>query len=969
MIGYSLRTRAIGVVLACVGLTCLAPRASAQLTFTMNYAADLNTGFGFDANTAVGLERQAAVARAATYLSSVLDARGTVTIQWDQSYSDSNDATLASAGTFYTAVNGFSNGIVHQRATTNATPFSPPDGFGVFNFANNFYTGTGTPSANQFDMQSIALHELSHSLGFTSIIDSNGQGLLNNALGTADCYGRWGSFLRLGSGVNDPLILNANASYNTGNGLGAITSNNVFFSGEFSRAANAGNAVRVYSPNPFEPGSSMSHIVVTGAVMTAVTPAGTSSVRRSYLNVEMAMLIDMGWNNFTWTSTTNGNWADNVSSLTNPRWQNADAQNSLSPVGTITTDLVLRFGGTGTQQYTSTNNLTLAATPATNNDANRFLVNRMVLNSSSSNGQTIASNGTNVLRFGSTIGITPQIQQTNTGAFTISHAAELTNAGLILGGSGTGTVTMSGAIGQQSGTTGAIAKTGTSTFNLNGANTYTGATFITAGTLGVASVANGGAASAIGQSSNAADNLVLNGGTLRYTGTGHSTDRLFTLNAGGGTIDASGTGAVDFTNAGPITVANPGSIALPIVNGSLFVPVSFANGAKLSPGMTVSGTGIPGGTTVVAVGADLITLSSAATATNTAANLTFGGANRTLTLTGSNTGANRISGSLANPTGNTLSIAKSGAGSWILAGTNTYTGTTTVTAGTLTAGSPSAFGTNTVASIAGTLQTGGFNITLGSLAGTGTVENANATSAILTVGTANSSTAFSGSIRNGTGGGTLALTKVGSGTLALNGANPLTGPTTVSAGTLLVNGNIGASSAVAVNSGARLGGTGTVNGTITINAGGAIAPGTSIGTLTTGPVVFNTNGAYQFEYNRLTGGALDPGVEADRILSFADLTFNATPANPFTIQLSYIGPGPITGQAPTTAVLATFTSPPSINPAAFAFAGDLSGSASVTVIDNDLVLNFTPVPEPATIFGLTALGWLAVRVRRFGLPC
>jgi autotransporter-associated beta strand protein len=968
MTGYSFQARAVGVILACVGLGCVTPRATAQLTFTMDFSADTGTNFGFDSNTAVGLERQVALTRAATYLSSILDARGTVTIEWEQSYSNAGDSTLASAGTSYLVANGFSNGMVYQRATTNATPFSPPDGFGVFNFANNFYTGTGTPASNQFDLQSIALHELTHSLGFTSIIDSTGRGLLDNTLGTPDRYGRWGSFLRLGSGVNDPLILNANSSYNTANGLGAITSNNVFFSGEFTRAANAGNAVRVYAPNPFEPGSSMSHIVVTGAVMTAATTAGSSSVRRAYQNVEMAMLLDIGWNNFTWTNTT-GNWADNTTSLTNPRWQNADAQNALSPVGTITTDLVLRFGGTGTQQYTSTNGLTLAATPATNNDANRFLVNRMVLNSSSSNGQTIASNGTNVLRFGSSIGITPQIQQLGSGAFTISHGSELTNAGLILGGSGAGAVTMSGVIGQQSGTTGALAKSGTSTFNLSGANTYTGATFINAGTLGVASVANGGTASAIGQSSNAADNLVLNGGTLRYTGTGHSTDRLFTLNAGGGTIDASGTGAVDFTNAGAITVANPGTIALPIVNGSLFVPVSFANGAKLTPGMTVSGTGIPGSTTITAVDADLITLSNAATATNGAANLTFGGTNRTLTLTGTNTGANRISGSISNPTGNTLSLVKSGAGSWILAGTNSYTGTTTVSAGTLTAGNSSAFGVNPVTSVAGTLQTGGFNITLGSLAGTGTVENANATSAVLTVGTANTNTAFSGSIRNGTGGGTLSLTKVGTGTLALNGANPLTGPTTVSAGTLLVNGNIGASSDVAVNNTARLGGTGTVNGTITINAGGTIAPGASIGTLTTGSVVFNGNGTYAFEYNRLTGGALEPGVEADRILSFADLTFNATPANPFTINLSYIGAGPITGEAPTTAVLASFTSPPTINAAAFAFAGDLTGSASVSVIDNDLILSFTPVPEPATILGLTALGLLAVRVRRFGLPC
>lgn len=963
MTGHLFRIRAAGVVLAWIGMACLAPRASAQLTFNFTYD-DAGTGFNDPTN---GQARKDALGRAASYLSSVLDARGTVTINWDPSLNNSSITLLATAGAFYNTTPGFSNGVVYERATRNTTPFGLPDGFGQFNFGQNFYTGTGTPASNQFDMQSVALHELSHSLGFTSIIDANGQGLNNAPLGSADVYGRWGSFLRLGSGVNDPLILNSNSSYNTSNGVAAITSDNVFFSGEFTRAANAGNAVKVYSPSPFESGSSMSHIVVTGAVMTAATTGGASSVRRAYLNVEMAMMLDMGWNNFTWQNTT-GNWADNTSSTTGSRWRNADNQNALSPVGTITTDLILRFNGSGTQQYTSTNNLTLAATPATNTDANRFLVNRMVLNSSSSNAQTIASNGTNILRFGSTIGIAPQIQQNNTGAFTISHDAELTNAGLILGGAGTGVVAMTGAIGQQSATTGALVKAGASTFTLSGANTYQGATYIGAGTLGVSSVANGGASSAIGQSSNSADNLVFNGGTLRYTGSGHTTDRLFTVNAGGGTIDSSGTGAIDFTNAGAIAATNPGLISLPIVNGSTFVPVSFANGAKLAVGMTVSGTGIPGSTTVTAVRPDLITLSNAATATNGAASLTFGGANRVLTLTGTNTGANRISGSIANPTGNTLGLAKSGAGTWTLAGTNTYTGTTTVNAGTLAAGSTSAFGSNSAVTVTGTLQTAGFNNAIGSLAGAGTVENANAASAVLTVGSDNTSTTFSGVIQNGTGGGTLGLSKTGTGTLILSGTNTYSGPTTVTAGTVLVNGSTAAGSAVTVNGTGRLGGTGSINGTVSIDGGGTVAPGTSIGTLSTGAVTFNTNGTYAFEYNRLTGGALTPGTEADRISSTGTLTFNATPANPFTINLSYIGPGPLTGNAPTTAVLATFASQPEINVSAFAFTGDFTGSASISVNGNDLLLNFTPVPEPATILGLTALGLLAVRVRRFGLP-
>jgi fibronectin-binding autotransporter adhesin len=66
--------------------------------------------------------------------------------------------------------------------------------------------------------------------------------------------------------------------------------------------------------------------------------------------------------------------------------------------------------------------------------------------------------------------------------------------------------------------------------------------------LSVADLKNGGIASTIGASTNAAANLVVNGGTLRYTGSGSSTDRQFTLGTTG-IIDASGTGALVFSNS------------------------------------------------------------------------------------------------------------------------------------------------------------------------------------------------------------------------------------------------------------------------------------------------------------------------------------------------------------------------------------------------------------------------------------
>ncbi|MEI8041072.1 MAG: autotransporter-associated beta strand repeat-containing protein [Verrucomicrobiota bacterium] len=112
---------------------------------------------------------------------------------------------------------------------------------------------------------------------------------------------------------------------------------------------------------------------------------------------------------------------------------------------------------------------------------------------------------------------------------------------------------------------------------------------------------------------------------------------------------------------------------------------------------------------------------------------------------------------------------------------------------------------------------------------TATVDNtAPATAPVLTLNIAGTNE-FSGDIRNTAG--TLALAKAGSGVLTLTGVNSYSGSTTVSNGTLLVNGHNGAS-AVAVESGATLGGNGIMDGAVTVNDGGTLSPGTSIGTLT-----------------------------------------------------------------------------------------------------------------------------------------
>jgi hypothetical protein len=98
---------------------------------------------------------------------------------------------------------------------------------------------------------------------------------------------------------------------------------------------------------------------------------------------------------------------------------------------------------------------------------------------------------------------------------------------------------------------------------LAGTNTYTGVTSLQGGVLSVSLLADGGAASNIGAAGSAAANLELRGGTLRYTGAGASTDRLFALGvAAGSRLESAGTGTLVFGNPGAIAFTGSGARTL-----------------------------------------------------------------------------------------------------------------------------------------------------------------------------------------------------------------------------------------------------------------------------------------------------------------------------------------------------------------------------------------------------------------------
>ncbi|TXK29683.1 T9SS type A sorting domain-containing protein [Pontibacter qinzhouensis] len=162
------------------------------------------------------------------------------------------------------------------------------------------------------------------------------------------------------------------------------------------------------------------------------------------------------------------------------------------------------------------------------------------------------------------------------------------------------------------------------------------------------------------------------------------------------------------------------------------------------------------------------------------------------------------------------------------------------------------------------------SIAIGEFSGVaGTALSSDNRTANWVIGAKNTDGSFAGNIIR------TSLTKVGTGTLTLTGNNRYTGTTNVDAGRILVNNRAGirglGSGTVTVASGATLGGTGSVTGSITVQSGGILQPGSNgIGTFTDSTSVNFASGAIaEMEINK--------GLAAfDMLRVVGPVTFNGT---------------------------------------------------------------------------------------------
>jgi fibronectin-binding autotransporter adhesin len=556
------------------------------------------------------------------------------------------------------------NSLLLSSGGTGATPGTNPSSV----------TGDG----NSLTLTSGALANVATSAtgnvtvsGFSSIIFGTtgaNEAVINNTNATA------GGTLTIASSINTSSA--GGGLTKAGGGLVVLSASNLFTG---QTTVNQGT-LQIGTGTTGDLGSNTANIVLNGGSLSfGRTNAGLtlsnaiSGVGGVTQNGAGGTTVLSGTNTYTGTTTvSNGGGTlqiDTAAALP------SGSQISLPKAGTNTGTLKLNTSGTNVYNnpfasFASSNGLVNGGTPNIQNvQGSNTMSGNMTITSGGGNGVNI---------------------QSDAGLLTIS--GNLINSGgsnrpFSFGGAGNGV--FSGVMSETSGTN-AIIKSGAGTWSVTGtSSSFTGGVNVLDGVLNVASVADTGHNSSIG----AGGPINLSGqgtsGTLQYTGSAAvTTNHSLTVAATGGTLDASGTGSGTLKFTGTFSAISPTATNLSYTNGSNVV----TNITSITPGtvgggvMSVTAAGLAPGTTITSISGNTYTLSNPFTGTTGAVNSTFGAdVARTLTLTGSNTGANEISSNMGNSAGGgALSVTKTGSGTWVLSGANnTYTGATLVSAGNL----------------------------------------------------------------------------------------------------------------------------------------------------------------------------------------------------------------------------------------------------------------------------------------------
>lgn len=233
---------------------------------------------------------RSALEAAATRLASYFVVSSPVALTFDVTGTKSPfSTTLASAGSdLVDGSAGFFATVVQQKVLTGIDPNgSAADGTIDWNFGQPWAMGSSV-APSEYDFTSTAMHELVHTFGFLSNLDKPGSN-------TGQNWTLFDGMITTNNGTRPFTGASWNTAYNS-----YLTGSNggLYFNGPHAVAV-YGGPVPLYTPSPWESGSSMSHLDDNtffgnkDSLMAATVSRGVSL--RVLSPVELAMLQDLGY--------------------------------------------------------------------------------------------------------------------------------------------------------------------------------------------------------------------------------------------------------------------------------------------------------------------------------------------------------------------------------------------------------------------------------------------------------------------------------------------------------------------------------------------------------------------------------------------------------------------------------------------------------------------------------------------------
>jgi hypothetical protein len=190
----------------------------------------------------------------------------------------------------------FPDAVANKITGTDLDP--SPDLIVSFNSTLAWYYGTDGAAGTNYDLMTVVLHELAHGLGFFGSMNVafNGSwgGINGTFTGSPVMYDRFA--------INSlsQLLIDTTIFPNPGLALGTQLTTNVFFSGLGARSANGGSAPKLYSPSPWQAGSSYSHLnestFPAGNANSLMTPLiGAGEAIHDTGPIARGVFADSGW--------------------------------------------------------------------------------------------------------------------------------------------------------------------------------------------------------------------------------------------------------------------------------------------------------------------------------------------------------------------------------------------------------------------------------------------------------------------------------------------------------------------------------------------------------------------------------------------------------------------------------------------------------------------------------------------------